>query len=274
MGIKYTLKQYQDLTLEIMTEIDRVCRKNKINYSLGYGTLIGAMRHKGYIPWDDDIDVIFTREAYDRFLQVADQLDPKFEVIKPNHWNNKYLDDITRIVYKGTQIEDPTELTAYYEEVRNQCFVDVFVMDDTKKGSTYSRQKFTNQRLYGYAISRRPYTTLSKAPRFKDRFLARIAITLGKLHNLDKTLAKKDKNARKYNGKPGYDCKACFNGYPVTGVALFPKKWFENYIDVEFEGHTFQAIADYDGFLTSMYGSWRELPPEDKRVPGHQSFRL
>ena len=96
------LREIQLVQLQILTEFDRICKKNDINYQLFAGTLLGAVRHKGFIPWDDDVDVCMLRSEYDRFLEIAQQeLDPDY-FVQNTYTDPEYYNIFTRIRKNGT----------------------------------------------------------------------------------------------------------------------------------------------------------------------------
>ena len=119
----YDLRKLQNIILYIAKEIKRVCDKNTIDYTIIGGTLIGAVRHKGFIPWDDDMDFVMTRHNYERFLEACEvDLQEQFEVV---NWrsNSNYGNGFTKIMLKGTEaIEEGKENVQYPRCI----FVDVF----------------------------------------------------------------------------------------------------------------------------------------------------
>ena len=125
------MKQYlskeelKDSQMNILKFIDRVCKENDISYFVNYGTLLGAIRHKGFIPWDDDIDICLYREDYDRFLNVVKELkDERYKVLDYDS-SDWYFQNFAVIVDEWTVVEDNIKVKPHDTSV----FVDVFPVD-------------------------------------------------------------------------------------------------------------------------------------------------
>ena len=122
------LAEIKKIELDILIDVDRVCRQEKINYSLAFGTLLGAVRHKGFIPWDDDIDIMMPRKDYEYFLAVAPQkLESKF-YIASYKMNKAYAHPFLKVMAKNTTMR---ELTTDHPDAPRGIWVDVFPIDET-----------------------------------------------------------------------------------------------------------------------------------------------
>ena len=133
-SIKYItgdeLRRLQLMLLDCIVEIDRVCRANNIRYCIAYGTLLGAIRNKGFIPWDDDADIVMTREEYDKFARVADQLNPDICFFQDNDTEATYPWGYGKVRRSGT-----TYIRAGQEHLKHRTgfMMDIFPMDDLPK---------------------------------------------------------------------------------------------------------------------------------------------
>ena len=128
------LTRVHQVNLQMLKEIDRICRKHRLNYVLDAGTLIGAVRHRGFVPWDDDADVAMTRKNFDAFLKAAPrELPPEMELVMPDEYHvvKGFYDFTPRIIYKNssTHKKDDPEM-AFYEGKINHLWVDIFVLDN------------------------------------------------------------------------------------------------------------------------------------------------
>ena len=120
------LRRLQLTILEILKDIDSICKENNIEYYIAYGTALGAVRHGGFIPWDDDIDICMTREAYDRFLEVMPNAMPeKYDLLDIKN-TNKYSMCFAKVSKKGTKFKEKVGTAEGYEQ---GIFVDVFPLD-------------------------------------------------------------------------------------------------------------------------------------------------
>ena len=136
-------REHSDLTrvheanLKLLKEIDRICRKYRIQYMLDSGTLLGAVRHKGFIPWDDDADVVFTRPNYEKFLKVAERELPKgMTLLRPQdiRGGRVFYDFTTRILYDNSRVHEDNGQMRFYEGKLNHLWVDLFVLDRLPEG--------------------------------------------------------------------------------------------------------------------------------------------
>ena len=132
MTENYDMKKVHEANLKILKEIDRICRKYKIRYALDAGTLIGAVRHSGFIPWDDDADVVFLRSQYEAFVKVAKrELPETMELLFPDSYRDgkAFFDFTPRIIYKNSRCHADSPEMAFYGGKLNHLRVDQFIHD-------------------------------------------------------------------------------------------------------------------------------------------------
>jgi lipopolysaccharide cholinephosphotransferase len=251
MTDKYT-KPLQEHSLRILKEIDRVCREHSIPYFITNGTLLGAVRHKGFIPWDDDIDVAMLRPDYDRFAaNVGQWLSEPFEFISPET-HERCPGELSKVIDASTTL---IERWGYNQ--LGGVYVDVWVLDavpDRKwlRSIHFSRYKILNRLLY--MRNRDPYKRghgpSSWWPRlvqalFKNSTLQRWMLKLRKKYDV----AKHEKVCMLDNGEKSIITKG------VVG----------NRAEYEFEGMKFYGPEDYDTYLKALYGDYMIIPPEGHR---------
>lgn len=254
------LKKLQNTLLIIANEIKRICDKNSIEYTMIGGTLIGAIRHKGFIPWDDDMDFVMTRMNYDKFLNCCRKdLDDEFFVL---NWstNSFYGDGFTKIMLKDTvAIEKGKENVKYPTNV----FVDIFPFDAiprekrkqrVQKWITYVcirllQQKANKQYVYMKGRKRLIYLYLwITSHAFSRDFLIKVCEWQMKKYNTEKSGL-----LTSITGFYGYDKE------------IVDEKIFDEYTELIFENTSFKAISRYDEYLKIVFGDYMQLPPVEKR---------
>lgn len=254
-----TLKKLHIVEVEILDEIDRVCKKNNIEYFLIGGTLLGAIRHKGFIPWDDDLDVGMTRENYEKFINIApNELDSKYYLDNFKTNTNCYL-PFSKIRKNNTTMDE--KVTKNFNNHKG-IFVDIFPFDKLKdKFSFFTKLRVTIIRaiIETVFVKKKIYPTYKKC---RYPFLSFILsmFSCNTLFKIQEKLCIKDNNknnAKYYAGLVGSYAfrKECF-----LEKELFPL------VEVEFEGKEYPAFKNYDSFLTSVYGDYMKLPPREQRV--------
>lgn len=259
---KIELEELKQLQLDILVEVDKYCQKNEIKYSLAYGTLIGAIRHKGYIPWDDDIDIIMPRADYERFLRDFNSISGDLRVISP-YTSPKYYAPYANVI---------NEKTILYEDVQHGVEIgvkiDVFPVDNvpnTKDGQIklFHRVKQITRLINIVATRGKADSDSLKSRLFY--ICARIFFPYLSFTRMLNDLAKKadrDYSESKYVNNIVW-CAAKEKG-------CFKKVDLDSYIDIEFEGHLFKSLAGYEDFLSTHYGNYMELPPIEKRITHHK----
>lgn len=244
---------------EILIEIHNFCEKNNIKYSLGFGTLLGAIRHKGFIPWDDDVDVLMLREDYERFIKTFNS--DNYGVNACNI-DNKYYLPFAKVYDKRTIKIEPVYTPNGFEIGVN---VDIFPIDYFNDEERY--KKIVKKRK---GLRRKFFFSqfLIKKPKcFKDFIKNIIAPFYNKKNNkyanmLNNYIRKNNKNK---NDKRILVHNEIFNNRPY----IFPITLFDSLIKVEFEGREFYSIKDYDIYLKVCYGDYMKLPPEEQRITHH-----
>ncbi len=255
------LKKLQRLELEILIEVDKFCKKNKIKYYLSEGTLLGAVRHKGFIPWDDDIDIMMPREDYEKFLELSlKKFNKNYKIqfieTEPNYWviaakvrmlknNDYYQKDVLKITSNAG------------------VYIDVFPLDYLPE--IYSKNIAINFKII--RLLRRMLwlkTGFSKKKTLRNRFLKFFAnfISVKKYHELIK------KRMTKYNDGPHKYIVNYGSYYPLSKLVM-PKNVYGDGKIFEFEGKKFPVPDDYDYVLTNIYGDYMKLPPKNERKRRH-----
>jgi len=258
------LNGLKDLQLEILLDVHKFCQEKNIKYSLACGTLIGAIRHKGFIPWDDDIDICLLREEYKKLEDAFPKLlNGKYQFLTLNRDNDWYMP-------WGKVIDTRTVLTeeTRYKNKNLGVFIDVFPMDDvydTKK--TFLEWNKTRRfLLHRWFLKNARFPRTWNFKRYVHLILERILLIPFSMRNLAKLI---DIHIQKPNDK-GYT--RVFESCDSLGARHNQSKEdFEDYIDVDFEGYKFKAMAGYDDYLHNIYGDYMILPPMEKRV-SHHSF--
>lgn len=262
---KEELKKLKELELMILSEFDRVCRKYHIHYSLAYGTLIGAIRHKGFIPWDDDVDVMLTRSEYERLNSIIDnELREEFVYVDSNR-NDNYGLSFGKLMLKDTIMRE-----VQLENTRIPCgvFVDVFVIDSI---SNIELERIESWKRANYIHD---ILTCRSGYKYNLKGIYALAYRIrGYIYKLTKNKQGLNdsfqRNARRYENDKTCLMGVDFGGCCGTKPLYFPLHSFDNYIDIAFEGLKCECISDYDTVLRATYGNYLELPPKEERIPHH-----
>lgn len=260
------LETIQKILLGFLLEIDRICRKHNIKYFLAGGTLLGAIRHKGFIPWDDDADVMMLRDDYDKFLKVLpDELPSNFTVQndeKTSHF------PFTKIRINDTVFS--TEFSSRFDDIHNGIFFDVLAQDQT------SNNKFI-RKLHMHATASARWLVLDKWRGTKvntnsklSSFIANVLKTILPLAFLEKM-----QNALMSQFKKKKDAQYLFDsmGRNITR-GEFPKQWLEEAVYVDFENVKLPVPKEYDKYLKYLYGDYMEMIPVSKRHVSHDIIRM
>lgn len=272
----YDLTEVHQANLAILKEIDRICRKYKIKYLLDAGTLLGAVRHKGFIPWDDDADIAFTRSNYDAFLKVVRrELPQEMELLEPEdlRGGKVFYDFTARIIYKNSSTHEDSEEMRFYGGKLNHLWVDLFTIDElpeNKISSTFTLLLHTV--IYGFAMGHRYKLDFKKYSLINKICVAALAL-LGKLIPM-KTLRKLQKMAAVKDRKGKSSLRYYSNYQPDYLYVTLKKEWCEETVDLEFEDTKLMAPKGWHEVLTWIYGDYKKLPPKEKQVPTHSTTEI
>ena len=253
------VEELKRLQLEMLVEIDKYCNANDIQYSLAYGTLLGAVRHQGYIPWDDDIDIMMLREDYDKF--ISGFCAPNMEALS-HQKSRSYFLPFAKVVRTDTVMEEEVSVKSDMG-----VYIDVFPIDTlpSRKVNRFFLLAFKRilNSIYQFKVVR----LSSHRSRVKNIILGAGKL-LFKPITMHCLLTAMERLSCSHAGK-----NSCYCG-PIADVdktssKVFVKSLFTSYTTLQFEDKCFKTISSYDTWLSQMYGNYMELPPVDKRVSHH-----
>ncbi|MCL2712721.1 MAG: LicD family protein [Methanomassiliicoccaceae archaeon] len=245
-----TIEDMHKCNLELLLDFDTLCKKNNIGYFIAYGTLIGAVRHKNFIPWDDDLDVILLREEYEKLCALPE---------------SKYPEHLRLFRFSRAPPADNVDVVA---DLRHECVresfqsfkyptIDIFVFDYSPRRL---KHRWLTWKVYvmakGYRvlekIDRMPKSVKDLARTFLERAYQRYAL-------LPKCV----------NGRSLY----LSNGtIPHAGLKKYNSSWFNDTTLLNIRESNFPAPIGYDKFLKSFYGDYMKLPPKEAQTAIHYSF--
>lgn len=249
---KITKDEQKNILVDILCYVDKICNENNIKYWISYGTLLGAIRHNGFIPWDDDIDIDMPRDDYNRFLEITK--------------NEKKYKTLTVLNTKGynypfAKVVDTDTYVIEYENCPIKemgVYVDIFPVDNL--GNSKEEAKEECRKLNKLAWRVWGYNGIC----WKNNGIKGIILKCIGLKSLYKNLLKAVENKRTK------ECKYVgLNFYRDDNMYIYEKEWFEKITKHVFEGKEFNIPEKYDEFLTYLYGDYMKLPPEDERVTLH-----
>lgn len=256
-------RKMQLVELDMLKEFDRVCRKNNINYVLVGGSMLGAIRHKGYIPWDDDADIAMLREDYNKFKRVCSEMNPEICYFQDHETDKEYRWGYGKLRRTGTTY---VRVGQEHLKCKTGIFVDVFPMDDIPK-STLGQML---QDFHCFCLRKILWSEVGKMN--TSGFMKQWFTLLSKIPT---SFVYKQLNfyIKKSNSTSDHLVRTLM--FPASGKLYrispikerygMPKKWFLEREEYEFEGCKFFGTKDYDAILKHFYGNYMELPPEDKR---------
>lgn len=253
--------------LNILREIKRICDANNINFILGGGTLIGAVRHKGFIPWDDDIDIAMLRSDYEVFIKAASDL-PDYMVVLSHPAYEKYGEQMTKVMDIRAIFR---ERFAQNVDIPAGVFVDIFVFDNVPSNQI-SRMvhRFKNYTLRKMILLANDYNFTKYGWKKEAYKLLQKMIKPFPVKSLQKAY---DKNAQRYNRQKTDKVVSLSGSYGYKKETV-PVSYLEDLVFVEFENDMYCAPREYDAFLRSVYGDYMKLPPKEKQVNKHTLAEL
>lgn len=267
---KKVQKTYKDKILEIFKVFVEICETYNLQYFCHGGTTIGVIRHQGFIPWDDDIDVLMPREDYERFLKLFPTIDKNnYELHSPNQEQYYYLPFTKMCDANTTLLEFP------HIPYIIGAFIDIFPLDGASSESQRREQDWLGFRRTANKLMILPKSSRENFKWFFKRignFQIRTALyEIECAFNKRKKLSKVQRKLANYMTAYAYNESEFVGSYGSQfGVkAFWPKEWFSDYITKDFEGIKVRVPIGYDKLLTQVYGNYMKLPPEEKRVSGH-----
>lgn len=257
----YDLKKLQSTIMIIAKEIKRVCNKNNINYVMYAGTVLGAVRHKGFIPWDDDMDFAMMREDYNRFIECCKtDLSENFIILE---WrkNDTYSNFFLKVMLKDTVAMSKGNSTTNYPK---GIYIDIFPLDRIPENTIIQ----TIQRIKSYFLlhliwQKENYNWDGIFSGWK-KVANNILNLLAKPMNREKLITQCELVMMRYNqtNSKYYSCICGVYGYVKE---TYPCEWIDRPISLQFEGETFNCIAHTNEYLIRLYGDYMKLPPPEKR---------
>ena len=265
---KQILRKLQETEYDILCAYDDFCRKQHLEYTLYAGSLLGAIRHKGFIPWDDDIDVAMTRAEYTKFC----------EMIKKEPMDGYFLDNCVTNKKCGTshgRLRKKNTLMLQKGEIESigthEIFIDIFPLDKM------SREKLLEEKTkkIGKKIV---MMTRANVAMLDDSFIKRMVRYLYRLippKYRYRQLIKSVKQLQLMDEKVARDYVWCsMSTLNNIKKIRFPYDVMEKYIQIEFNGRLFHSTAKWDSMLTILFGDYMQLPPESERVCKHNPLKI
>ena len=254
------------ISLDILIEIDKICRGNDIRYFLCGGTLLGAVRHNGFIPWDDDVDILMPRPDYERFIDFCSKNSTSFKLFCLQN-NKSYNQMYAKACNPNTIVFDKE---AKIKMCSFGIWVDIFPLDgagDTEKSALQFYNKNLPSFYFFNAARWKTYYKSKNKKRGRGFFRFALFIISRFVFNVHGLALRVEKKYKKKEYDNNLFCCNFFGAYGTKEIV--ERRLFLETKELLFEGHYFMGPAKFDEYLTHIYGDWRELPPEEKRVSNH-----
>ena len=254
-----TAQQLQQLKIcerDMLAEFVRICDKHGIKYFVQGGTLLGTVRHGGFIPWDDDIDVSLPREDYEKFLTIAEKELPDYYFLQTKDTDPEYPNNFAKIRDSRTTF---IESSAKNLKINHGAYIDIFPLDNYpsgKKAKVYElKKRLLTQRIYKAFYM--PHMS----------FIAKIItmITVILFPSLKGAVEKREKLFKSVAPTD----RVVNNSGAWLDKEIIPREWVQGTIQMDFEGIKVNVSDKFDEWLTYVYGDYMSLPPENERVGHH-----
>ena len=262
-----SLEEMKKILLDIMIEFDEVCQIQGFKYSIIGGTLIGAVRHKGFIPWDDDIDVMMPRPDYERFKSYCMTNHTEFELVC-NETCHHYGYMFAKLANPNTIIID--KHCDRYNIEKGVC-IDIFIYDGLGNSFEYAKKLYNSTAIerevlvaanWKHYFRSKTHSLYYEPIRLMMYIISRPIDFTRSIQSIESKYKEHDFYLSRYVGNLCSDKRT---------KSIIARDCFDDYIDLEFEGRIFKAFRGYETYLRSLYGDYMKLPPVEQRVT-HHSF--
>lgn len=253
-------EKQKELLLDMLLYIDNICRNNNIKYSLLGGTMIGAVRHKGFIPWDDDIDIVLDKDNYNKLINILkSNNNDMYDIFLPNE-TYSYPLQFAKLINTKTILKEKSSI----DEIKNYgLFLDIFTYnnvpdEEDERIRHYNKCHYYQNSLVRVKLNAGNPSFLKKIKRLTKNIYLSI---FGYKKHLKKLLELYDKYSM-------INTKFVMSNNPVYGISkeIQYSDDIKEYIDIDFEGHKVMIFKNYDNILKRSYGDYMKLPPECKRI--------
>ena len=253
---KLTSKEYKERLLSIILKIDKICRENDIRYTIIYGTLLGSIRHKGFIPWDDDMDIAMSRKDFYKLGQYISK-HPELEL--------NFIDISNRAdtIYVCGKVCDTKTIIheSIFKPIKGLgAFIDVFPLDNIPNNEKERKRFKSRARYLARLIQHSAQLNPGKPKSLKHAVLLYGSFLYAKCFNTNKLITKLNDYCNLYNSTETEYC-----GVPYF-ISYFRKNDFNELIDLPFEGYMLKGPKNFESVLNASYKDYKSLPPPDKRI--------
>lgn len=255
--VKLTHRQIQLAGLNILIQFDQLCKRHNLQYVLAYGTLLGAVRHKGFIPWDDDIDVCMTRPDYNRLIDECKSINNgryQLRSFKLGNLNAPFSEYVDTLLHGESEFSKSNRYTEWG--------IDIFPIDGLSSDDSINRIIYKKEAVYRKLIN--IAESKNKGTTFLKKMMKKIIRPVCQIYGVDKLVKKIDSLANQFDfDNSNYVGVIAWGEGPQEKIS---KQKIINTTLLEFEGSQFPAPIGWHEYLTNIYGDYMELPPVNQRI--------
>lgn len=265
MGTELTLEEIREIQIDILKHVATICHENDLRYYLVYGTLLGAVRHSGFIPWDDDIDIALPRDDFDKLEWIC-RLGPP----EQHRWVD-YKDDcripnnIAKLCDRQTVFAE--EPGAAYHMSLGVC-VDIFALDGVPRTSIMKELHYLRVQLLKLFMSISTADSSKPRPLHKGLIIYLVKWLMGKPSVRRAVHESLERATRQYKYDSSDEVCSYLGAYGKKGI--FPRAWIGDGAVLVFEELSLSVFHEYDKYLSQVYGDYFELPPVEQRKSPHR----
>ena len=250
---KSEINELQKIQLSMLKDFDSVCQKHRISYQLFSGTALGAVRHKGFIPWDDDIDVVMLREDYERFFDSASK-----ELDNNKYYVQREFSEHWPMFFSKLRLNGTTYIEKYHSHdtrIHQGIYIDIFPCDNLSDSRLMQKLQYIASKIViAKSLYTRGYETNSTVKKCFMQFCRILPTEPFK------------RLCIRRNDSSSLKVHTFFGGGKKFERSIFLREWFEQSVKMRFEDSEFPVSAHYDEMLRVMYGDYMVMPTLEQRV--------
>lgn len=254
------------IQLDMLKAIDQFCTERGIRYFLAYGTLIGAARHKGYIPWDDDIDIVMPRKDYIEFMNGFNYWGKNHYKVVCNEFDSRYYHPFIKVINIDTVMKE--ENTNDYEI---GVFIDVFPLDELPNNENDINKLYKKIRIYRDILTLKSIPIVERRSWYKN-FILLVGQIVFRPISVSYLINKINTLAQTYAGKTANEKIGNLTSLAYGMREIWDAKWFADTVYLPFEGYEFSCPQKYTEVLNHTYRDYTKLPPLEKQISTHRFY--